>query len=157
MFVHAFTDGRDVDPKSGKAYLENLEGFCSGKNAKLASVIGRYYAMDRDKRWVRVKLAYDLLVHGMGSKSTSIPEAIQQSYDAGVTDEFIKPIILTDDSGAEIGKTSTVDSCADKENPVMQSNTIVINNMFFIVQFLQSLVVLVEKRIDHPHIFDTLL
>ncbi len=104
MFVHAFTDGRDVDPKSGKAYLENLEDFCSDKNVKLASVIGRYYAMDRDKRWERVKLAYDLLVHGMGSKSNAISEAIQQNYDTGVTDEFIKPITLTDDSGEAIAK-----------------------------------------------------
>ncbi len=104
MFVHAFTDGRDVDPKSGKSYLENLENFCSDKNAKLASVIGRYYAMDRDKRWERVKLAYDLLVHGNGTKSTNISESIQQSYDDGVTDEFIKPLILTDDSGAVLSK-----------------------------------------------------
>lgn len=99
MFVHAFTDGRDVDPKSGKGYLENLVDFCSDKNASLASVIGRYFAMDRDKRWERVKLAYDLLVHGTGSKSNNIIESIQQSYIAGVTDEFIKPITLIDNDG----------------------------------------------------------
>jgi len=104
MFVHAFTDGRDVDPKSGKGYLEKLMDFCTDKNVKLASVIGRYYAMDRDKRWERVKLAYDLLVHGMGAKSTTISETVQQSYDDGVTDEFIKPITLTDDSGTAIAK-----------------------------------------------------
>ena len=68
-FIHAFTDGRDVDPKSGITFLEDLTDFCSDKNAKLASVIGRYYAMDRDKRWERVKLAYDLLVKGEGTKS----------------------------------------------------------------------------------------
>ena len=104
MFVHAFTDGRDVDPKSGKAYLNDLVDFCSDKNATLASVIGRYFAMDRDKRWERVKLAYDLLVHGAGSKSDNIFESIQQSYDEGVTDEFIKPIALANESGAAIAK-----------------------------------------------------
>ncbi len=104
MFVHAFTDGRDVDPKSGKAYLNDLVDFCSDKNATLASVIGRYFAMDRDKRWERVKLAYDLLVHGAGSKSDNISESIQQSYDEGVTDEFIKPIALANESGAAIAK-----------------------------------------------------
>lgn len=99
-FVHAFTDGRDVDPKSGIQFLKDIEQFCSGKNAQLASVIGRYYAMDRDKRWERVKLAYDLLVHGIGEKTNNIAEAIQTSYDNGVTDEFIKPIAITDDNGA---------------------------------------------------------
>lgn len=99
MFVHPFTDGRDVDPKSGKGYLEDIENFCSDKNATVASVIGRYYAMDRDNRWARVKLAYDLLVHGKGLKSTNLSETIQESYDNGVTDEFIKPIVLTDTSG----------------------------------------------------------
>ncbi len=97
MFVHAFTDGRDVDPKSGKGFLEELDHFCSDKNTQLASVIGRYYAMDRDQRWERVKQAYDLLVHGTGEKSDSISEAIQKSYDTTITDEFIKPIVLTDD------------------------------------------------------------
>ncbi|MEP3207742.1 MAG: 2,3-bisphosphoglycerate-independent phosphoglycerate mutase [Maribacter sp.] len=96
MFVHAFTDGRDVDPKSGKEYVVHLENFCKNTNAKLASVIGRYYAMDRDKRWERVKLAYDLIVNGTGEKSTDIAASIQKSYDAGITDEFIKPIVLTD-------------------------------------------------------------
>mgnify|MGYP000642763661 CR=1 FL=1 len=99
MFIHAFTDGRDVDPKSGKAYLENLVDFCLDKNASLATVIGRYFAMDRDKRWERVKLAYDLLANGKGLKSHNISETMQQSYDEGVTDEFIKPIIMTDDYG----------------------------------------------------------
>lgn len=104
MFVHAFTDGRDVDPKSGKAYLQNLVDFCSHRNATLATVIGRYFAMDRDKRWERVKLAYDLLVHGEGLKSEDIGRSIQQSYDEGVTDEFIKPITLTSASGETTAK-----------------------------------------------------
>ncbi|VAW16842.1 2,3-bisphosphoglycerate-independent phosphoglycerate mutase [hydrothermal vent metagenome] len=102
MFVHAFTDGRDVDPKSGKGYLEDLENFCSDKNTKLATVIGRYYAMDRDKRWERVKLAYDLLVNGLGEKSTNISKSVQQSYDENVTDEFLRPIVMTNDNGTPL-------------------------------------------------------
>ena len=108
-FVHAFTDGRDVDPKSGIKFLRDLEQFCSGKNTKLASIIGRYYAMDRDKRWERVKLAYDLLVHGNGEKTESIVTAIQKSYDKGVTDEFIKPIVITDAKGAPRAQISEGD------------------------------------------------
>ena len=99
VFVHAFTDGRDVDPKSGKGFLEDLDMFCQDKGAQLATVVGRYYAMDRDKRWERVKKAYDLVVHGIGTKSTEVGRAMQQSYDQGITDEFIEPIALCDDSG----------------------------------------------------------
>ncbi len=95
-FVHAFTDGRDVDPKSGKGFLEDLTHFCSDKNTKLATVIGRYYAMDRDKRWERIKLAYDVLVNGKGEKVNNISEAMQNSYDEGITDEFIKPMVMVD-------------------------------------------------------------
>jgi 2,3-bisphosphoglycerate-independent phosphoglycerate mutase len=105
-YIHAFTDGRDVDPKSGKGFLETIESHCKGKNTKLASVIGRYYAMDRDKRWERVKLAYDLLVHGEGSFSENISEAIQNSYNDDVTDEFIKPIIL--DKAGTISKDDVI-------------------------------------------------
>lgn len=93
VFIHAFTDGRDVDPKSGKFFVNDLNNFLKTSKAKLASVIGRYYAMDRDKRWERVKLAYDLLVKGEGKKTTDIENAIQQSYYEGVTDEFIDPIV----------------------------------------------------------------
>lgn len=99
MFIHAFTDGRDVDPKSGKGFLEDLTDFCSDKNAKLATVIGRYYAMDRDKRWERVKKAYDVIVNGEGKRSTNISSAMQENYDAGITDEFIEPIVMTDEGG----------------------------------------------------------
>ncbi|MEL6919338.1 MAG: 2,3-bisphosphoglycerate-independent phosphoglycerate mutase, partial [Bacteroidota bacterium] len=102
VFIHAFTDGRDVDPKSGKGFLEDIVDFCSDKRAKLASVIGRYFAMDRDKRWERVKLAYDLLVNGSGMASTNISEAMQESYDQGITDEFIKPIALSNSDGAPL-------------------------------------------------------
>ena len=97
-FVHAFTDGRDVDPKSGKGFIEDLENHTANTATKIASVTGRYYAMDRDNRWERVKLAYDALVNGTGTKVNNVVDAIQKSYDNGVTDEFIKPIINTDNN-----------------------------------------------------------
>ena len=92
-FVHCFMDGRDTDPKSGKGFIEQLEAHCAKSAGKVASIIGRYYAMDRDKRWERVKEAYDLLVNGIGKKATNMVQAMQESYDEGVTDEFIKPIV----------------------------------------------------------------
>ncbi|MDC6361235.1 MULTISPECIES: 2,3-bisphosphoglycerate-independent phosphoglycerate mutase [Flavobacteriaceae] len=98
-FVHAFTDGRDVDPKSGKGFLIDLDQFCSDKNTQLATVVGRYYAMDRDKRWERVKLAYDVMVNAQGQKVQDIGKAMQESYDEGVTDEFIKPLVMTNANG----------------------------------------------------------
>lgn len=104
MFVHAFTDGRDVDPKSGKGFLVDLNVFASDTNARLATVTGRYYAMDRDKRWERVKMAYDAMVNAEGEKTTDIAETMQKSYDEGITDEFIKPIVMTDTEGDPIAK-----------------------------------------------------
>jgi 2,3-bisphosphoglycerate-independent phosphoglycerate mutase len=94
--IHAFLDGRDTDPKSGKEYLKHLLNHIENTNARLASVVGRYYAMDRDKRWERVKLAYDMLVKGVGELTDDFLEHIQASYDAGVTDEFVRPIISVD-------------------------------------------------------------
>jgi 2,3-bisphosphoglycerate-independent phosphoglycerate mutase len=102
MFVHAFTDGRDVDPKSGVKYIADLENYLQNTTAKIASVIGRYYAMDRDKRWERVKLAYDLLVNGIGTKTQNIVESIHQSYADNITDEFINPLIVTDSNNNPI-------------------------------------------------------
>ncbi len=96
VFVHAFTDGRDVDPKSGVGFIAELQEHLSKTTGKLASVIGRYYAMDRDKRWKRIKKAYDLLVFGKGNTSENILESIKKSYSEGITDEFIKPIVLTE-------------------------------------------------------------
>lgn len=96
LFIHAFTDGRDVDPKSGIQYVTDLEHFLKNSPAKLASVCGRYYAMDRDKRWERVKLAYDLLVKGKGKPSHNVVQDIQNSYLNNVTDEFIQPIVAVD-------------------------------------------------------------
>jgi 2,3-bisphosphoglycerate-independent phosphoglycerate mutase len=103
VFIHAFTDGRDVDPKSGAHYLEDISNYIYGTKAKLASVIGRYYAMDRDNRWQRVKLAYDLLVHGTGKKTKDSVLEILDSYKNHVTDEFIEPMIIVDQSDKIVG------------------------------------------------------
>ena len=92
-FIHCFMDGRDTDPKSGKGFIEELSAHCEKSAGKIASIIGRYYAMDRDKRWERVKEAYDLFVKGEGKKAADMVQAMQESYDEGVTDEFIKPIV----------------------------------------------------------------
>lgn len=92
-FVHCFMDGRDTDPQSGKGYIERLTEKCQeAGNAHIASIIGRFYAMDRDKRWERIKIAYDLLISAEGKQATNMATAMQESYDEGVTDEFIKPI-----------------------------------------------------------------
>ncbi len=92
VFIHCFMDGRDTDPRSGKGFIEEVEAHCSKSAGKIASIVGRYYAMDRDKRWERVKVAYDLLVKGEGTKATDMVAAVQASYDVDVTDEFIMPI-----------------------------------------------------------------
>ena len=102
-FVHCFMDGRDTDPRSGKGFIAALEEHMAKSTGKIASIIGRYYAMDRDKRWERVKIAYDQLVNGIGEKSTNMVEAMQNSYDEGVTDEFVKPIVNVDAEGNAIG------------------------------------------------------
>lgn len=97
--IHAFTDGRDTDPKSGLDFMTQLEKHIAGTSCKVASVTGRYYAMDRDKRWERVKLAYDALVHGIGTMVKSSTEALQHAYDKGITDEFLEPAIITNEEG----------------------------------------------------------
>ena len=91
-YLHCFMDGRDTDPKSGIGFIKELEAYCAKSAGKIASIVGRFYAMDRDKRWNRVKEAYDLLVNGQGKQATDMVQAMQESYDADVTDEFIKPI-----------------------------------------------------------------
>ncbi len=96
VYVHAFTDGRDVDPKSGKKYIEDLENYIKNSTVKIASVVGRYYAMDRDKRWERVKLAYDLIVNGIGKHTVNLVDSIAESYANNVTDEFIHPLTVVD-------------------------------------------------------------
>lgn len=102
VFVHAFMDGRDTDPKGGAEYLTELQAHMNKTTGKIASVVGRYYAMDRDKRWERVRLAYDLMVKSEGEKAIDPVDAVKKSYTAGVTDEFIKPIVATDSSGKPI-------------------------------------------------------
>ena len=103
-FVHCFMDGRDTDPRSGKGFIENLEAHLAKNTGAIASIIGRYYAMDRDKRWERVFKAYDLLVNGSGTSSTDMVKAMQESYDAGITDEFVNPIIHVDADGNPLAK-----------------------------------------------------
>lgn len=96
VYIHAFTDGRDVDPKSGKNYIQQLGNYIATTPVKIASVIGRYYAMDRDKRWERVKLAYDLVVNGTGTPTHDIVTSIATSYGNDITDEFIQPLVAVD-------------------------------------------------------------
>jgi len=109
VFIHAFTDGRDTDPKSGLSYLTSLEKHLHSSAGKIASVVGRYYAMDRDKRWERVKLAYDLVVKGEGEKTVNVLESVKKNYDEKITDEFLKPIVVTDASGIPIGNINAND------------------------------------------------
>ncbi len=92
VFIHCFMDGRDTDPRSGIGFIKQLQDYCANSAGQIASIVGRYYAMDRDKRWERVKVAYDLLVNGEGKQATDMVQAMQESYDADVTDEFILPI-----------------------------------------------------------------
>ncbi len=109
VFVHAFTDGRDTDPKAGARYIQGVMDHAAKTTGLVASVIGRYYAMDRDKRWERVKLAYDLLVLGKGKPTQDVIQAINQSYEANITDEFIEPIVVTDASGQPLAKVEPGD------------------------------------------------
>ncbi len=102
VFVHAFTDGRDVDPKSGYGFISELEDHLNKTTGELATVTGRYYAMDRDKRWERVKLAYDALVEGNGTATQNVLKSIQENYENDVTDEFIKPLISVDENNNPI-------------------------------------------------------
>ena len=103
VYIHALTDGRDTDPRSGLGYIRNLQDHLKSSNGKIVSLIGRYYTMDRDKRWERIKQGYDLMVEGKGEKTRDILQAIQESYDEGVTDEFIKPIVVVDENNKPIG------------------------------------------------------
>ncbi|WP_243403252.1 2,3-bisphosphoglycerate-independent phosphoglycerate mutase [Sphingobacterium haloxyli] len=102
VFIHAFMDGRDTDPNGGLGYIEDLQNHLAHSTGTIASAIGRYYAMDRDNRWERVKETYDLLTKGTGKPTTNIKQAVKQSYDDGITDEFIKPIVVTDADGRPV-------------------------------------------------------
>ena len=103
VYVHAFTDGRDVDPKSGIEFIKRIEKSTENSGAKLASVIGRYYAMDRDKRWERTKKCYDLLVKGVGLQTSNFIDSVKESYRKNITDEFIEPLIKVDKNGKSNG------------------------------------------------------
>jgi len=100
VYIHAFTDGRDTDPNGGLGYLKDLQNHLENSTGKIASIVGRYYAMDRDKRWERIKLAYDLLIKGQGTATDNFEAVIQASYDEGVTDEFLQPISVLNEKGA---------------------------------------------------------
>ena len=110
-FVHCFMDGRDTDPKSGKGFIEQVTKVCADNDAAIASIVGRFYAMDRDKRWERVKEGYDLIVNGTGKQATDMVKAVEESYADGVTDEFIKPI-----------HNSTVNGCIEEGDVVIFIN-----------------------------------
>lgn len=103
LYIHAFTDGRDTDPKGGVKYLNELQAHLNETSGKIASVTGRYYAMDRDNRWERIKLAYDAMVKGIGVKTHNIVSEVKRSYENNITDEFIKPIINVDENGNPVG------------------------------------------------------
>lgn len=109
VFVHAFTDGRDTDPHSGKGFIQDLENHLTHTSARLASIVGRYYAMDRDNRWERIKLAYDALTKAVGTYHRDAVEAIETSYQNGISDEFIKPIILTDEANQPLAQIEPQD------------------------------------------------
>ncbi|RLD77123.1 MAG: 2,3-bisphosphoglycerate-independent phosphoglycerate mutase [Bacteroidetes bacterium] len=102
VYVHAITDGRDTDPRSGLGYIQDLENHLQKSNGTIASLIGRYYTMDRDKRWDRVKEGYDLMIHGKGKHVTSIVKAVKDSYKDGITDEFIKATVKVDEKGIPV-------------------------------------------------------
>ena len=110
VFIHAFTDGRDTDPKSGLGFLTNLQAHLDQTTGKIATVSGRYYAMDRDKRWERVKLAYDAMVLGKGETATNALAAVQHSYDKAITDEFILPTVILDANDAPVATIEDGDS-----------------------------------------------
>ncbi len=104
VFIHGFTDGRDTDPNSGEGFLIDLENHLKTTNAKIASLVGRYYAMDRDNRWERIKLSYDAMVYGDGKKVKNVVSALKESYKEGITDEFLQPIIITDEQNQPLAK-----------------------------------------------------
>lgn len=129
VFIHALTDGRDTDPQSGLGFVRNLEKHLTTSNGIIASLIGRYYTMDRDKRWERVKVGYDLMVNGIGKPANSITKAMEESYAEGVTDEFIKPIVKVDENGKPVGsiKEGDVVICFNFRTDRLREITIVLS------------------------------
>ncbi|MCK4664655.1 MAG: 2,3-bisphosphoglycerate-independent phosphoglycerate mutase [Bacteroidales bacterium] len=133
VFIHALTDGRDTDPKSGLGFIRQLENHLKKSNGKIASLSGRYYTMDRDKRWERIKDGYDLMVHGKGTKTQNITSAMQNSYDNGITDEFIKPIVVVNENNEAIGtiKENDVVICFNFRTDRLRETTIVLTQKDF--------------------------
>jgi 2,3-bisphosphoglycerate-independent phosphoglycerate mutase len=109
VFIHALTDGRDTDPRSGLGFVSELQQHLKHSNGVIASLTGRYYTMDRDKRWERIKQGYDLMVHGTGKKAGDILQAVKESYNDGITDEFIKPVVIVDENNKPLGTISAGD------------------------------------------------
>jgi 2,3-bisphosphoglycerate-independent phosphoglycerate mutase len=130
VFVHAFTDGRDCDPKSGLGFIKDLQASMAKSTGKIACIVGRYFAMDRDNRWERVKLAYDVIVHGEGVHATDAVKAIQDSYNEGVTDEFIKPVVIVDGADQPIATIEKGDVviCFNFRTKYVQTRSILCND-----------------------------
>lgn len=128
VFIHALTDGRDTDPESGLGYIRNLENHLATSNGTIATLVGRYYGMDRDKRWERVKVSYDLMLSGVGKPVSSIADALAQSYRDGVTDEFVKPLVRVDGAGKPIGtiQPNDVVICFNFRTDRLRQTTIVL-------------------------------
>lgn len=141
IFIHAISDGRDTDPKSGYKYIKDLEKNIEKSKAQIASVIGRYFAMDRDNHWERVKKAYDLFVFGKGEKSQNIKESIKKSYEKGITDEFIKPIVRINESGDPIGliKNDDVVICFNFRTERLREITIALSQKNFLKYKMKKL------------------
>jgi 2,3-bisphosphoglycerate-independent phosphoglycerate mutase len=110
VMIHVFTDGRDTDPKSGRGFIEELQDHLNNTTGRIASVTGRYYAMDRDKRWERVKITYDAMVNGIGTKTTDLLQSIAAAYATGITDEFLKPLICSDSDGNPLSTITAGDA-----------------------------------------------
>ena len=141
VFIHALTDGRDTDPRSGFGFVKNLQEHLKTSNGKIATLVGRYYTMDRDKRWERVKEGYDLMVHAKGKHTTDILQAIQESYNDGVTDEFIKPIVVVgkDNQPLTTIKESDVVICFNFRTDRLRQSTIALTQQDFPEQGMKTL------------------
>lgn len=153
--VHAFTDGRDTDPKSGLGFVTDLNNHLQNTNGKLGSIIGRYYAMDRDKRWERVKLAYDALVHGVGLHTVKPIEALEASYSDGVTDEFVKPIIATNEAGEALATIQNGDAviCFNFRTDRCREITEVLTQQAFPEQQMEPLSLKYVTMTEYDHTF----
>lgn len=156
VFVHAFTDGRDTDPKGGFDYLKDLSAHLQKTTGKIASVIGRYYAMDRDNRWERVKLAYDVMVKAVGEKTSDVLSSIKASYEAGVTDEFIKPLVAVDAQGNPLAKIESGDVvlCFNFRTDRGREITIALTQKDFPEQDMKKLDLYYVTMTNYDHTFD---